>query len=179
MKFDMLKAFMDSLVNQGIPGNSISLYYNNEEIFKYSAGFRSLEDKTPMDGSELLNIYSCSKIATVTAALQLYEQGIFLLSDPLYEYIPEFKDMYVKTADGERIKAKNPISHGKMNTYPDTQSFWKKLSNLLCFTVFSVFFIINYPPQVNEAEISQNTIFPPQNNLYITCFSPKSRLLSS
>ena len=116
MKFDMLKAFMDSLVNQGIPGNSISLYYNNEEIFKYSAGFRSLEDKTPMDGSELLNIYSCSKIATVIAALQLYEQGIFLLSDPLYEYIPEFKDMYVKTADGERIKAKNPITVANLFT---------------------------------------------------------------
>lgn len=116
MKFDALKTFMDTLVAQGIPGNSISLYYNNKEIFTYSSGFRDLENKIPMDGSELLNIYSCSKITTVIAALQLYEQGIFLLGDPLYEYIPEFKNMYIKTADGKRVKAKNPITLANLFT---------------------------------------------------------------
>ena len=68
-----------------------------------------LEKKIKKTGEEQLYIYSCSKVATVTAALQLYEQGKFLLSDPLYEYLPEFKKMYVK--DGDRIKAaENPIT---------------------------------------------------------------------
>lgn len=116
MQFDMLKTFMDTLTKQGIPGNSISLYYKNREIFKYSSGYADIENKIPMNGTELLNIYSCSKIATVTAALQFYEKGVFLLSDPLYEYIPEFKDMYIKTADGGKTKAKNPITIANLFT---------------------------------------------------------------
>ncbi len=116
MDFGMLKNFMDTLISQGIPGNTISVYYDNKEVFAYSSGFSDKENKIPMNGTELLNIYSCSKIATVTAALQLYEKGVFLLSDPLYEYIPEFKDMYVKTADGGKVKAKNPITIANLFT---------------------------------------------------------------
>ena len=62
-----------------------------------------------MTGKEYFNLYSCSKIATVTAALQLVEQGKILLTDPLYDYIPEYREMYIKQADGEMVKAEKPI----------------------------------------------------------------------
>lgn len=68
-----------------------------------------MENKIKMNGDELFNIYSCSKVATVTAALQLYEQGYFLLSDPLYDFIPEFKEMFVKTKNGELEKAERRL----------------------------------------------------------------------
>ena len=55
-------------------------------------------------------MYSCSKVATVTAALQLYERGEFLLDDPLYEYIPEFRHMNIADENGNITKAKNPIT---------------------------------------------------------------------
>ena len=109
MDFKNLKNFMDSLTDWIIPGNSAVVYKDGQKVFEYSSGYSDLENKIKMTGEENINIYSCSKVATVTAALQLYEQGKFLLSDPLYEYIPEFKEMYVKS--GERIeKAKNPIT---------------------------------------------------------------------
>ena len=63
-----------------------------------------------MVGDEYFNMYSCSKIATVTAALQLLEKGNFLLTDPLYEYIPEFKEMYIKNENGDLVKAKKHIT---------------------------------------------------------------------
>ncbi len=110
MDFSNLKDFMDRLTAWRIPGNSISVYHKNKEVFRYSSGYSDVEDKIKMTGDELLNIYSCSKVATVTAALQLYEKGYFLLNDPLSEYIPEFKEMYIKNSDGELIKAKNPIT---------------------------------------------------------------------
>ena len=62
-----------------------------------------------MTPQHMLNLYSCSKVATVTAALQLYEKGFFLLDDPLYEFIPEFREMSVKTPNGIE-QAKNPIT---------------------------------------------------------------------
>ena len=83
---------------------------NSLTVCNYIASTRKSQPlKIKKTGEEQLYIYSCSKVATVTAALQLYEQGKFLLSDPLYEYLPEFKKMYVK--DGDRIKAaENPIT---------------------------------------------------------------------
>ena len=109
MNFEYMKSFMDSLTEWIIPGNSVVIYKDGKKVFEYSSGYSDLEKKIKKTGEEQLYIYSCSKVATVTAALQLYEQGKFLLSDPLYEYLPEFKKMYVK--DGDRIKAaENPIT---------------------------------------------------------------------
>ena len=108
--FSELKTYMNRLTSWRIPGNSITIYIDNRRVFDYSSGYSDIENKIPMTGNELLNIYSCSKVATVTAALQLYEKGIFLLDDPLYEYIPEFRDMYVKDKDDNIMKAKNPIT---------------------------------------------------------------------
>ena len=109
MNFEYMKNFMDTLTEWIIPGNSVVIYKDGKKVFEYSSGYSDLEKKIKKTGEEQLYIYSCSKVATVTAALQLYEQGKFLLSDPLYEYLPEFKKMYVK--DGDRIKAaENPIT---------------------------------------------------------------------
>lgn len=109
MNFEYMKNFMNSLTEWIIPGNSVVIYKDGKKVFEYSSGYSDLEKKIKKTGKEQLYIYSCSKVATVTAALQLYEQGKFLLSDPLYEYLPEFKKMYVK--DGDRIKAaENPIT---------------------------------------------------------------------
>ena len=109
MNFEYMKNFMDSLTEWIIAGNSVVIYKDGKKVFEYSSGYSDLEKKIKKTGEEQLYIYSCSKVATVTAALQLYEQGKFLLSDPLYEYLPEFKKMYVK--DGDRIKAaENPIT---------------------------------------------------------------------
>lgn len=41
-----------------------------------------------------------SKLDTCTAALQLFEKGLFSLEDKLSDYMPEFKEMTVKTDDG-------------------------------------------------------------------------------
>ncbi len=110
MNFDKLKNLMDHLVEAGhAPGNTILVCLDGKPVFNYSCGYSDLKTKTPMTGKEHFNLYSCSKITTVVAALKLFEEGKFLMSDPLYEYIPEYKEMYIERADGEVVKAKNPI----------------------------------------------------------------------
>ncbi|MBQ4109413.1 MAG: beta-lactamase family protein [Clostridia bacterium] len=110
MKFDALKSFMDYLTSWRIPGNSVSVCINNNEVFNYQSGYADLENQIKMTSDKLFNIYSCSKVTTVTAALQLYEKGYFLLDDPLYDFIPAFKEMYIRNEEGVREKAKNPIT---------------------------------------------------------------------
>ena len=111
MDFEKLKNLMDHFVEENYaPGNTIKVYHKGEEAFSYSCGYSDLEKRAPMKGDEHFNLYSCSKITTVTAAMQLLEKGKFLLSDPIYEYIPEYKTMYIKSPDGQIKEAKNNIT---------------------------------------------------------------------
>ncbi len=111
MNFEYLKDFMDRLTAWRIPGNEVSVCLGNKEVFRYASGYSDYENKVPMETNKwLYNIYSCSKPATVTAALQLYEKGMFLLDDPLYDFIPEFKQMYIHNEDGSVKKSENPIT---------------------------------------------------------------------
>ena len=110
MDFSLLKDFLQELSDNIVPGHAISVYLNGEQVFKYATGFANIEEKIPMTGDEYINIYSCSKLTTVTAALQLLERGKFLVNEPISEYIPEFRDMYVKKENGDIVKAKNPIT---------------------------------------------------------------------
>lgn len=110
MDFTPMKAFMDRLTNWRIPGNSISVCIGNKEVFQYQSGYDDLETGTRLMPAHLFNIYSCSKLATVTAGLQLYEQGYFLLDDPVYEFIPEFRELYIQDTEGRTYRAKNSMT---------------------------------------------------------------------
>ena len=79
MNFNYLKDFMDRLTSWRIPGNSISVCLDGKEVFDYRSGYSDLENKITMEKNMLFNIYSCSKIATVTAALSFMNRDIFCL----------------------------------------------------------------------------------------------------
>ncbi len=106
--YDKLKIFCDSLLNYGLPGFDLAVYRDGQCAFRYMNGYSDLENGIKMQGNERYNIYSCSKVITCTAALQLWEQGIFSLEDKLSDYMPEFENMTVRTSDGIR-KAEKPI----------------------------------------------------------------------
>lgn len=106
--FERLKNFCDSFLELGVPGFDLVIYKDGKCILRYMNGYSDLENKVKIDGNERYNIYSCSKVITCTAALQLWEKGLFSLEDKLSEYMPEFKEVTVKTDDGVK-KAENPI----------------------------------------------------------------------
>ena len=106
--FERTKAFCDSLLKLGLPGFDLAVYQDGECILRHRNGYRDLENKIPMDGTERYNIYSCSKVITCTAALQLWERGLFSLEDKLSDYMPEFQEMRVLTENGTRA-AERPI----------------------------------------------------------------------
>jgi len=106
--FAKLTAFLDIFLDQKTPGFDLLIYQNGQPIYRYFRGFSDAENQIPMNGKERFNIYSCSKLITVTAALQLWEKGLFSLEDRLSDYLPEFAEMTVQTENGI-VKAKNPI----------------------------------------------------------------------
>ena len=114
MKFDRLKDFLDYYLPMlGVPGSDTVIYKDHEEVFRHQSGYDNLKYRTPMRPDAIHHVYSCTKIATCVAALQLIERGEILISDPIHVYFPEFKNIQVarRGADGKvRLeKAKNPI----------------------------------------------------------------------
>lgn len=114
MDFTNLKNLMDHLAETFNPGNAAIVYLDGKKVFEYACGYNDLQAGTPMTGEEMFNIYSCSKVALATAGAQMLERGRFLLTDPLYDYIPEFKEMHIKTESGELVKAQKPITVGDL-----------------------------------------------------------------
>ncbi len=106
-----LTRFMDEAVERiGVSGIDCVVWQDHKEIFRHQAGYSDVEAKAPVDPNALYNIYSASKPITCTAVLQLLEQGRLLLTDPLYEYLPEFRNMQVKYGTFVIQPAKNPIT---------------------------------------------------------------------
>lgn len=115
MEFTKLKDFLDRMVRENrTPGCAVVVCIDGKPVYKHVAGVADIDTQTPLTGEEYFNIYSCSKITTATAAAQLLERGAFLLNDPLYDYIPEFRHMSINTKDGELVEAKNPITIGDL-----------------------------------------------------------------
>lgn len=109
MDFQPMKDWMRRMVEWGVPGNVAAVYRNGKRVFFHAEGYADPENRVPMRGDELFYIYSCSKVTTVTAALQLYERGLFLLDDPVSAYIPSWKDARVKSPGGALRKPVRPL----------------------------------------------------------------------
>ena len=114
MNFQRLTDFLDWLPTWRIPGVDMMVAVDGETVYRHQAGWRDREKRLPMTGDELYWIYSASKVITCAAALTLYEKGKYLLSDPVCDYIPAFKDMTVRRVrpDGQVVieSAKHPIT---------------------------------------------------------------------
>jgi CubicO group peptidase (beta-lactamase class C family) len=113
MNFKELETFLDTITKWRIPGADCAIYYKNKSVFRYRSGYANIEAKTPITANNVYNLYSTSKVITCATALQLFENGKFLMTDPVSEYLPEFKEMYIQkeieTGSTELIKAKNSI----------------------------------------------------------------------
>jgi len=106
--FEQTKALCNHFLKLGIPGFDLIVYKDGECVLRHMGGYADPDKKLPIQGKEKYHIYSCSKLFTCVAAMQLWEKGMFSLEDKLSDYLPAFGEMTVKTENGIQ-KAKNPI----------------------------------------------------------------------
>lgn len=106
--FEQTKALCGHFLKMGIPGFDLIVYKDGQCVLRHMGGYADPDKKIPMQGKEKYHIYSCSKLFTCAAAMQLWEKGMFSLEDDLADYLPAFRDMTVKTENGIE-KAKKPI----------------------------------------------------------------------
>ena len=92
-----VRSYLDNTyVNEGKYVGTLTLVARKGEIAYLDAlGFMDREDQRPMQTDTIFRIYSMTKAVTSVAVMQLLEQSKFRLDDPVYWYIPSFKDLRV------------------------------------------------------------------------------------
>ncbi len=106
--FEQTKALCQKFLDMGIPCFDLIVYKDGKCILRHMGGYADPDKKIPLSGKEKYHIYSCSKLITCVAAMQLWEKGKFSLEDNLSDFMPVFGEMNVKTETGIE-KAKLPI----------------------------------------------------------------------
>lgn len=105
----ILVDYLNSLEKIGTPGCDCVIYHEHKPIFRHTTGFADAAKTKPLTENNTYWIYSASKVITCTAVLQLMENGKIGLDDPVYCYLPEYKDMKVKK-DSHVEPAKNTMT---------------------------------------------------------------------
>ena len=102
MNFSKLTAYLDSLRDKCVPGCDLIVNRGHEQLYRHMAGVRDAAGAEPMRGDELYRLYSCTKVFTTCAAMQLIEQGKLSLDDPVSAYLPAYAHLTVRDGDGAR-----------------------------------------------------------------------------
>lgn len=82
---------MARYVDEGLLPGWLTVVARHGEVAHLSAyGHRDLEAGLPVEVDTLWRIYSMTKPITSVAAMMLFEQGEFELTDPIHRWLPEF-----------------------------------------------------------------------------------------
>lgn len=110
-------AALRELIDRGeLAGAEVTIARHDAVVHDSVLGVANLTTGAPVRPDTLWRIYSMTKPMTSVAAMILYEEGAFLLDDPISMYLPEYADMTV-LVDGRRVPAKNPITIRELFTH--------------------------------------------------------------
>ena len=92
---------LDSVMHTYVDNNDFSaiqtaIVRNGEIIHFNSYGYSEIETKKSLKEDDIFRIASMTKPIVSVALMKLYEEGRFKLNDPVYKFIPEFKNLTVK-----------------------------------------------------------------------------------
>ena len=88
--------FLQKEIDAGRLAGAVTLIYKNgEQAHQKTLGYSDLDSKAPMKADQIFYIQSMTKPVITTAFMMLYEEGHFLLNDPVEKYLPWFKDLKV------------------------------------------------------------------------------------
>jgi CubicO group peptidase (beta-lactamase class C family) len=89
-------AILQGMIDQGIAPNAVTFVARKGKLVHYKAfGYKNVEQKIPLQKTDIFRIASQTKAITSVALLILFEEGKFLLDDPVSKYIPAFKQTQV------------------------------------------------------------------------------------
>ena len=135
-----LERVMQAHVDEGRLAGTTTLISRRGKIAYFeSYGLADIGRGKPMEKDTIVRIYSMTKPVTSVAAMLLYEEGHFQLSDPVSKFLPEIKDLRVYVSgEGDAIETRpatremtirdllshtSGLSHGTLSTGPVADAY--------------------------------------------------------
>src|SRR4030095_14517385 len=92
-RLKQIDANIDQWIKEEQLNGATAIILRNGKIVYYkSFGFANKQQNIPMKNDNIFRIASMTKPIISVAAMMLYEEGKFLLTDPISKFIPEFKN---------------------------------------------------------------------------------------
>tara|TARA_B100000809_G_C15083102_1_gene510380 strand:- start:288 stop:1583 length:1296 start_codon:yes stop_codon:yes gene_type:complete len=108
-RLDRITQQLEKLVETEQLAGGVTLVARRGQVAHLTAvGWQDKENHIPMRQDAIFRIASMSKAITSVAAMLLYEEGHFRLTDPVANFIPEFSQM--------RVLAESEAGSGEVNT---------------------------------------------------------------
>lgn len=76
-------------------GSAYCVIQEDEIIYKNCFGYTSLDAASPVTENTIFRLASMTKPVTAMAVMILAERGVLSLSDPVWKYLPAFRDVHV------------------------------------------------------------------------------------
>jgi CubicO group peptidase (beta-lactamase class C family) len=120
-RFQNLSAMLQRYIDSDMISGAVSLVARDGKVVHYeSQGLRWVEENDPMPEDAIFVIMSMTKPIVSTALMMLFEEGYFLLDDPISKYMPEFENkMVLVQSEGgwSRVPAERPVTFRHVLTH--------------------------------------------------------------
>ena len=105
------------LADEKVAGIATMVSRNGKIIYAKAFGERGVDDSKTLKMDDLFRIYSMTKPIVAVAAMQLYEKGMFHLSDPISKFLPELAELSVMDEEGNLTPNEASISMQQLLTH--------------------------------------------------------------
>ncbi|MBS0661718.1 MAG: beta-lactamase family protein [Verrucomicrobia bacterium] len=113
----------ESVEHREYAGVDIVVAQHGKTVISGSFGYQDFESRKAMQPDTIFAIASMTKPITAVAVMMLYEEGKFLLEEPVSKYLPEFANMQVLATEGgdqtQVVPAASQITIRQLLTHTD------------------------------------------------------------
>ncbi|MBP5222835.1 MAG: beta-lactamase family protein [Lachnospiraceae bacterium] len=114
MDREKLTEYLDSILDLGVPSVDCIVYRDHKEVYRHMNGTSDLDRQKKVEPDQRYLMFSMTKVQTMTAVMQLIEQGKLSLEDEVAKYLPAYRDLQVETAGGKTEPLAQPMLLGHL-----------------------------------------------------------------
>ena len=102
-----IDAFIQDYIDTDQIAGAVTLVARKGKVVHFEAqGWKDKENNAPMTRDTIFEMYSMTKPIVSAALMMLFEEGRFLLDDPIAKWLPEYADHSVRLVD-DGVRARN------------------------------------------------------------------------
>jgi CubicO group peptidase (beta-lactamase class C family) len=107
-RLERVHQFIQGYIDRNEIAGAVTLVARKGKIVHFDAqGLRSKEDQTPMEKDTIFSLMSMTKPIVSTALMMLWEDGRFMLDDPISKWLPSYANKTVlDPVNGLRVPAR-------------------------------------------------------------------------